>query len=76
MIVPNPETLQDHSQVHENQPGIQHVMEAQPISRGIPTETDTEDYPVLNDYKAAGKLKDQIAVIQKAQTSLKLSLQL
>jgi len=66
METPNPKTLSDVTQIEQEQPGLQHEMETQPVSAQLPDELGQHGengYPVLKPYRAADKLKDCVALI-------------
>ncbi|KAL0222250.1 hypothetical protein RCL1_002104 [Eukaryota sp. TZLM3-RCL] len=66
--VPHPGTLQEKTQTRqgrETNPGLQWPMETQPFTTQIPQEYppyETE-YPPMTEYKGAGKLLNQYAVV-------------
>ncbi|KAI7840656.1 hypothetical protein COHA_005677 [Chlorella ohadii] len=66
--IPKGPEIPDKSQVKEGegrggQPGLQHGMQAQPISDRLPTQHGDQDVLTLETYRGVGKFQGKVAIV-------------
>jgi len=58
---PKPGEIPGQTQIHQGQPGLEHVMVPPPDFEHVPAPTSFSTEPSLETYRGSDKLKDRIA---------------